>query len=216
MHKVASVQINNGVNIMKKLIISILATSALASAAMAAETAAPASGMPDQAAMQRMAALTTPGENHKVLGQLVGSWDYTISFKMAKDAPEQTSTGSSENMWILDGRFLQQKVSGVMDMGGQKQNFNGIATIGYDNGKREYQSTWMDNMNTGLMTATGQYDATTKTLKEGGEYFCPIKNSVIKTQSELQFVDENHFTYTTYDVSGETYKSMEIRYTRKK
>lgn len=199
---------------MKKLLISMLATCAMATAAMAADTTPPAD-MPDEAAMKKMMELTTPGENHKVLNQLVGNWTYTISFKMAKDAPEQTSTGNSENAWILDGRFLQQKVSGVMDMGGQKQSFNGIATIGYDNGKREYQSTWMDNMNTGLMTATGQYDATTKTLKEGGEFFCPIKNSIVKTQSELQFVDADHFTYTTYDVSGEKYKSMEIKYTRK-
>lgn len=200
---------------MKKLLISILAASVMASGAMAADTSTGAF-MPDEATMKRVAALSTPGESHRVLDALVGSWTYTITFKMAKDAPEQTSTGVSENAWILDGRFLQQKVSGVMDMGGQKQNFNGIATIGYDNGKREYQSTWMDNMNTGLMTATGQYDATTKTLKEGGEFFCPIKNTTIKTQSELTFVDADHFNYTTYDVSSETYKSMEIKYSRKK
>lgn len=201
---------------MKKILISLAATCTLIASAAAAEDKAPA-GKPDEAAMKKMMELTTPGEAHKVLNDLVGNWDYTMTHKMAKDAPEQTSTGTSENKWILDGRFLKQKVTGEFDMGGEKKRFEGIAVLGHDNVKGEYTSLWIDNMNTTMMQTTGKYDAATRTLTENAQFFCPMKNAEVKSSNELKFVDADHYTYTMYDVTtADKYKAMEIKYTRKK
>lgn len=176
-----------------------------------------AEGM-DAEAMQKAMAMGMPGEGHKVLEPLVGQWTYTMTHKMSADAPEETSEGESENTWILGGRFVQQHVTSVMDMGGQSLNYEGIGTIGFDNVKEQYVSTWKDNMGTGIMSSTAQYDAETGTLKEEGTYTCAMKGREVAFTSELKFVDADHFTYTMYDTDkdGHSYKMMDITYTRKK
>lgn len=174
------------------------------------------SPMPDEAAMQKAMELSMPGEGHKVLEQLAGDWTYTMTHKMAAAAPEMASEGTSKNEWILDGRFLRQEVNSQIDMGGQMMSYHGIGTIGYDNMKKEYMSTWMDNMSTGMMVSTAQYDPASKTLKESGTFSCPMKGTQVSFTSELKFIDGNHFTYTMYqEENGQKYKSMDISYTRK-
>jgi len=94
--------------------------------------------------------------------------------------------------------------------------FNGMGIIGHDNVKGEYISTWIDNLNTSMMQSNGRYDAATKTITENGQFFCPMKNAAVKAESQLRFVDADHLTYTMYDITGEKYTSMEIKYTRSK
>lgn len=173
-------------------------------------------GMPDEVAMQKAMELGMPGVAHKVLEPLVGQWTYTMTHKMAADAPEQMSEGTSNIEWILGGRFLQQKVSSTLDMGGQTINYEGIGTIGHDNVKGRYMTSWMDNMSTGIMTAVAEYDEAAATLKEKGSYSCPMKGRDVNFTSELKIIDNDHFSYTMYetDEGGTTYKMMDIQYTR--
>ena len=172
----------------------------------------------DVEAMQKAMEMGMPGEAHKVLEQLAGDWTYTMTHKMAADAPEQASEGTSKNEWILGGRFLRQSIASTLDMGGEPMNYEGIGIIGYDNLKGHYVSTWKDNMSTGIMTSSAQYDAETSTMKEEGTYTCPMKGREVAFTSELKFVDADHFTYAMYetDENGTTYKMMDIQYTRKK
>jgi hypothetical protein len=195
------------------LVVFALSLSILIATANAAE---PPKGAPSEADMKKMMELGMPGEKHKALDGMVGTWDYTVTYKMSPDAPEQTSTGISDNKWVLDGRFVQQNVGGTMDMNGEKKEFKGVGYIGHDNVKGEYISTWMDNMSTGLMTSNGIYDEASKSIKESGQFYCPIKNGEIKFESELKFIDATHYSHTMYDVSsGEKSKMMEITYTKK-
>ena len=41
--------------------------------------------------------------------------------------------------------------------------FQGMSTMAYDNGKKTFMSTWIDNMGTGILETEGTYDAGTKT-----------------------------------------------------
>ena len=51
----------------------------------------------------------------------------------------------------MGGRYLEQRFKGdIMGM-----PFEGIGYTGYDNVKKQYWGTWMDNMSTGMMTSTG-------------------------------------------------------------
>jgi hypothetical protein len=204
---------------MKKFTPTLLALCAAAFlAAGPARANEPAAGMPDEAAMQAMMKATTPGAQHKVLDAIVGNWDYTITFKMAPDAPEQTSTGTSRNEWILDGRYVQQTVEGTMDMNGKPTPFKGLGFIGHDNVKGKYVSTWMDSMTTGIMISEGTHDAATKSITETGSFYCPMRNKQVTMESVLTLTDADHFTYASYDTTdaGAKFKAMEIKYTRKK
>lgn len=202
---------------MKKLLFSLLAVCVLNgfSAAQAEDKMAAF----DQAVMERMMTASTPGEHHKVLAELAGKWDYTLSFKIMPDAPAEETTGQSENTLIFGGRFLQQAVAGTMKMGEQSMPFEGMGLVGFDNMEKQFKSIWIDNMGTQMMIATnGAYDAETKTITENANIYCAMRGEKIDVKSELKIIDADHHTYTMYssDNNGGMFKSMEISYTRVK
>jgi len=155
----------------------------------------------------------TPAEGHKVLEQLVGSWDYSLKYWSSPDAPPEESTGTNDVKWILGGRFLEMKVSGTA-MG---EPFEGMGILGYDNAKKEYVNTWLDNMGTGIMSSAGTYDPETKTMTEMGTYTDPMAGEQ-KFKGVTKFIDSDNFTYEmfTYTPDGNEFQNMEIKYTRKK
>lgn len=125
--------------------------------------------------MEKWKEFATPNENHKVLDTLVGSWDHTVKWWMSPGGNPEESKGTSEIKWIMGGRYLQQLVQGT-SMG---QPFEGMGITGYDNAKKEYNSIWIDNMGTGIMMTTGNYDPNTKTLTELGKYTDPIEGQKV-------------------------------------
>lgn len=167
--------------------------------------------------MQTMLQLSQPGENHKYLDALVGKWQHTVTWRMdAKSAP-QTMQGSSENRWIMGGRFLQQEAHG--EAMGNQPAFEGLGMTGYDNVKKEYTSVWLDNMGTGMMMATAQFDAKKKTFNESGTYACPITGDQHKAfRAAWKIINKNKYTYEMYtqDADGKEFKNMEIVYKRAK
>lgn len=162
--------------------------------------------------MAKWHAYATPGEAHKVLGQLEGDWYYTVSWWNTPGSEPEVSTGESENEWIMGGRFLEMDADGT-SMG---QKFEGMGIIGYDNGKKEYTSVWIDTMGTGMMTATGTYDAASKTLTENGSYTDPMTGQGKSFRGVTTFVDKDSYKFELYTVSpdGSEFRQMEIIYKR--
>src|SRR5262249_2628167 len=115
----------------------------------AAPAAAPAAppGM-DPAMMAKMGAYATPGPEHKMLEGRVGKWTGKGKFWMFPEAPVMESEVTSEFKWMLGNRYLEDTTHGNM-MG---QPFEGHGVTGYDNMKKKYVSTWIDNGGTGIMT----------------------------------------------------------------
>ena len=93
----------------------------------------------------------------------------------------------------------------------------GIGFLGYTNLRQEYQSVWFDNMMTGMMVGTGEFDAATKTLTDEGDFSCPVTGETHRWyRTAWTVVDPDHTTYESYSRTpeGREFKSMEIRYTR--
>jgi hypothetical protein len=171
------------------------------------------SGHDHDAMMEKWKEYSTPNENHKVLGALVGDWDYTIKWWMSPEAKPEVSKGTSEVEWIMGGRFIQHEVEGT-SMG---QPFEGMGVMGYDNEKKQYQSVWIDNMGTGVMRGSGSYDSTTKTLTDEGTFSCPAEGEK-SYRGVTKFIDQDNFTYEWYMAGpdGKEFRAMEIVYARKK
>ena len=184
------------------------------SAPKAAEIPMPAVPGMDEAMMAKMKEYSTPNENHKVLDHFVGSWEYSLKWWKASDAPAEESTGTNEVKWIMDGRFIEQTTIGSI----MNQPFEGRGIMGFDNLKKEYTSIWLDNMATGIMISSATYDAATQTFSEKGSFSCPIVNGPMSFRTITRIIDENTHTYEMYmnDKDGEEFKSMEITYQRKK
>jgi uncharacterized protein DUF1579 len=173
-----------------------------------------ASPMDDKAMMEAWMKVATPGEGHKRLEPVVGTWDAKITMWMAPGAPPQESTGKSENKWVLGGRFVEQRHEGNF-MG---QPFSGVGYTGYDNFKKQYVGTWMDTAGTMIMISQGTADSTGKTLSMTSTVDDFMTGKPASIKSEVKMVDADHHTMEMWgpDPTGKQFKTMEIHYTRKK
>ncbi len=172
----------------------------------------PEKQMDMQAMMDTYKKLATPGEPHKELASLAGSWNTKTKSWMEPNKPPMESTGSCEQKTLLDGRFLQQECTGEM-MG---QPFTGIGVIGYDNFTKKYVSTWMDSMGTGIYFMEGTASADGKTITQKGSYNDPIEGPM-KLRGVTKIVDNKTEIFEMYGTGkrGKDMKMMQITYTRK-
>src|SRR6266852_7203029 len=189
-----------------------------------AAPAQPVTGQPNAAdMMKQMMELSKLNENHKLLSSLDGNWDYSIKFWMNPDpnAKPQESKGTATRKSIMNGRFFVMDVTGKMEMPGadgkmKDMTFKGMGIEGYDNVKKKFIGTWMDNMSTGIMMSEGTYDPATKTFTYTGEYEA-TPGMKQKIREVMKIVDKDHHTFEWYeDRGGQEAKTMEINYTRHK
>jgi hypothetical protein len=167
-----------------------------------------------QEMMAKWQEFSTPGEGHKALEPLVGTWDYTVTWWETPESQPQKSTGTSEVKWIMEGRFLEQTAKGTA-MG---QEFQGMGLMGYDNMKKEYTGVWIDNMGTGMMTSAGTYDPETKSFTEKGSFSCPQEDGEKAFRGVTTILGPDKYTYEMFAAGkdGKEARMMEIVYTRKK
>lgn len=165
-----------------------------------------------QAMMETYQKLATPGEPHKQLASLAGSWTTKTKEWMEPNKPPTESTGACEEKVLLDGRYLQQECTGEM-MG---QPFTGIGVTGYDNYTKKYVSTWMDSMGTGIFVMEGTGSADGKTVKLKGDHQDPIEGHM-KHRAVWKIVDANTQVFELWGSGkhSKDMKMMEITYTRK-
>jgi hypothetical protein len=94
--------------------------------------------------------------------------------------------------------------------------FKGHGLEGYDNAKKKFVGTWIDNMGTGIMTSEGDYDPASKTFTFNGE-FEAMPGMKQKIREVLKMTDKDHTTMEWYeDRGGQEMKTMQIDYTRAK
>jgi hypothetical protein len=162
--------------------------------------------------MQAMMAYATPGDAHKMLAKSAGTWTATVTMWMQPGTAPMTSQAEATNEMIMGGRYLQSKNKGSV-MG---QPFEGVGITGYDNAKKQYVNTWIDNFGTGIMTLTGTWDDASKSITFTGSMVDPASGKDTPIREVLKIVDDNTQVMSMYyPVNGKDFKSMEITYTRK-
>jgi hypothetical protein len=185
-------------------------TVALLSAALICTTASAIAQ--SDADMKAMMAYATPGEVHQMLAKTVGNWTADVTMWMQPGAPPTTSKAECTNEMILGGRYLQSKNKGIF-FGAP---FEGIGIIGYDNAKKAFVTSWIDNMGTGLMYLTGTWDAASKSIVFTGNMVDPVAGGEVKVKQVMKFPDDNSQIMEMYSyTNGKEFKNMEIKYVRK-
>lgn len=163
--------------------------------------------------MQAWQAFMTPGDIHKMIAKGNGTWKTETQMWMEPGSAPTKSSGSCVNSMVLGGRYQQSKFSGnFMNM-----PFEGIGTLAYDNAKKTFVSTWIDNMGTGIMSLEGQWDDATKTINFNGKCTDPMTGKDCQVREAFTIVDDNHHhmeMWMTDPASGQEYKTMEISFTR--
>jgi len=164
--------------------------------------------------MEAMMKAGTPGDPHKKLDGMVGSWDTKIMLWMMPGMDPMMSTGTSTNQWVMGGRYLEQRFKG--DFAGMA--FEGVGYTGYDNVKKQYWGTWMDNMSTSMMTSTGTVSADGMTWEFDATMADPMTGKDATSKEKITVKDADHHTMEMWSAGpdGKMFKNMEIAYSRKK
>jgi hypothetical protein len=212
------------------LFLAAVSAAALTTASIVAQTSEPSAagssataGVPSPEDMQKMMEMSKLNENHKLLTDSVGNWSYTVKMWMNGDPSSKPdiSKGTATRKAIMDGRFVVMDVNGKMEMPGpdgkvKSMTFKGHGLEGYDNVKKKFVGTWMDNMGTGIMMSQGDYDPATKTFTYNSEVeMMPGMKTAVR--EVLKMTDKDHMTFEWYENrGGQDVKTMEINYTRSK
>ena len=111
-------------------------------------------------------------------------------------------------------RYVEETVNGSF-MG---MPFQGIGYTGYDNGKKQYVGTWIDNFGTGVMTSTGTSADNGKTYTFKSTGTDPMTGKDMPTESRVTVTDADHHTMEMWGPApdGKMFKTMQIEYSRKK
>jgi len=173
--------------------------------------------------MKQMIEMSKLNENHKLLSNLDGNWNFSIKMWMNPDpnAPPQQSKGTATRKSIMGGRYSVMDVTGKMQMPGQdgkmkEMQFKGMGLEGYDNVKKKFVASWVDNMGTGIQFSEGTYDPTARTFTYTSEIeMMPgVKTPV---REVIKVTDKDHMALEWYENrGGQEMKTLEITYTRKK
>lgn len=168
---------------------------------------------PEDLTPAEWAALSRPGESHKLLQGFAGDWDVRITFWSAPDAAPQDSHGSSTLSWILGDRFLQEDFHG--DVLGE--SYQGLGLLGYDAAARRFMTVWLDSLNTAIAVQQGWYSPESSTFELKGEVYDPLLGRNKTTRSEIKIFSPNQYSVTMMDAApnGATFKSLEIMYSRR-
>ena len=177
-----------------------------------AQGAPPAMSAEEKAAMEAMQRMAIPGPAHKAIADMAGTWDAEVTMYFGP-APTK-SKGVSENRLVLGGRWVEQRFKSEM-MG---QPFEGLGYTGYDNFKKKYIGTWMDNMITAVMVSEGTFDAAGKVMTSTStmDDVTTGRTTVVRMTSSIVDADTHRFEMFGPGPDGKEMKQMEIVYRRRK
>ena len=164
-----------------------------------------------QAEMAAWMKLAQPGDHHKHLAPFVGSWKGEVTMWMGPDGEPMVEQSVAEVSWILGGRFLSWKNTGEFgDM-----PYEGLAIEGYNNGEQRYESFWIDNFGTLMLFFTGSCSDDGTSRDMATQFADAIAGGTIDYRTEYQWIDDDHFTYSTFMDKGDgEFKNMVIAYER--
>ena len=172
-------------------------------------TAEPITEEPVDSAAQMKAwqAYATPGEPHKLMADETGNWNCEMTFWYEPDAKPEKASSTANVKMILGGRYQETNFQGKI-MG---QPFEGKSTLAYNNASKEYTTTFIDNMGTGMMVAVGKYDEKSKSMELKGDVVNPVSSKKTPYREIYTIVDATTRKMEMFDVkNGKEYKSMEI------
>lgn len=156
----------------------------------------------------------TPGAMHKWLAKQTGTWEAEVSQWMDPSAPPAKSKATDVVSMAMNGLYQVGDFSSTM-MG---MPMMGRSTLGYDNAKKLFVLSWIDNLGSGIVYMTGTYDEKTKTLSLKGKQTDPMSGKDTDIRQENKYIDDDTYTMAMYGLGmdGKEMKFMEGTFKRKK
>jgi hypothetical protein len=159
-----------------------------------------------------MAKYATPGPQHKILHDMVGTWTVAGKFWMDPSKPPTESTSTAE-VKALGDLWITEDIKG--DFMGKP--FMGHGIDGYDLTKNKFVGTWVDNMGSYIMMAEGTADASGKVITQTANDFDPMTGKAGTVREVTKIDSDKQHTMSMFKTGpdGKEMKMMELVYTRK-
>jgi len=172
--------------------IKVVMTTSLLSAFGIATAGEVAMDSAKQAEMMAMfMQMAQPGEEHKKLEPLAGTWDVEIKMWSQPGAEPMLFKGRGTSRMILGSRFLESRSTS-----GEGEMYTEALTIlGYDKRHKKYTSVGYDTWGTYYVAATGEYDPKTNSVVMGGEDYDPTTKFTQKWDFVLRFIDKDKYVW---------------------
>lgn len=174
----------------------------------------PEKSKPDAATMvKNQQEYLTPGPEHKLMASWNGTWAGEVSLWERPDAPPVKSLSTITNKMVLGGRYQQSLFKGSY----HKISFEGMGTLAFDNARKTFVSTWIDNFGTGIIVSEGPWDPASKSITFRGRMTDPSTGRQVDVKEVFKPIDDHYQVMEMYTIApdGREFKSMEIKYTKK-
>ncbi|MBC7848182.1 MAG: DUF1579 domain-containing protein [Chitinophagaceae bacterium] len=155
-----------------------------------------------------------PSTKHQLIRSWDGTWTGEVSQWMDPGSRPMVSRATMVSKTAANGLFQESKWTGSM-FGAP---FEGKSLLGFDNGKKKFVSTWIDNSSSGIVFMTGDWDENSKTLSLSGNQTDPVTGKDTEIRQVLKIVDSNTQILTMYGagMDGKEMKFMEGTFSRRK
>jgi hypothetical protein len=142
-----------------------------------------------------------PGEHHKHLKMMAGTWDVKSKFHMV---PGQIIEMNGVEVAKMQpgGFWLISDFSGKF-MG---EPFHGHGVLGYEAHKKEYVGTWTDSIASVLVISKGTCSKDGRVTTMIGKSFNPMEKREVTYKQVTEIKDANTKTFHMYDVHGKNEK----------
>jgi hypothetical protein len=108
--------------------------------------------------------LARPTERHRVLDALAGTWSVEGTTYGAR-GEVMKATGTSENTWILGGRFLECRLRTTVG----ESSVESVTTLGFDVRSGLYQAVALATIRTRMVFVQGSYYGPSRTFVLRGQ-----------------------------------------------
>lgn len=153
------------------------------------------------------------GPMHHLMIQFAGHWRQEMKVWNGNDKKEPiVSMLEYEGQVFAEGKFINAIIRGQFG----NVPYEAHSTLGFDNAKRMYTKTWIDNLGTSILVLDGTYNEKDNTIDFVGFATDPITRKPIRVHQILKMIDQsNHLLEVYVEMKeGKEVKIMEIKSTR--
>ena len=172
------------------------------------------SGSDGRESFQEGTQMPRPGPEHKWLGKRAGSWEITSRFRMTPEAPWVESKGT-ETCEMVCGGFWQSSVQKGTFM---NMPFEGRMWLGYDQIKKKFVGSWIDNYGSWMSIMEGSLSKDGKVLTLHSDMLDPMSGKTVRARMVTTILNDDKSKFEMYmpGPDGKEFMTMEQTAVRRK
>lgn len=149
------------------------------------------------------------GPMHQLLVQFSGHWREEMKIWAGPKSEPSTTMVLRDSRLFGEGRFVTSTIVGQMG----NLPYEAQSSLGYDNSKKVFVKTWMDNLGTSILVLEGTYDEKSATIDFNGYTTDPLTKQPVKIHQILKMIDSQNQLLEIYVEmkEGKEVKLMEVK-----